>query len=163
MRDFAMTKTKALLFLTCVVLAGCPSAKKDEQKNTNAGEYQEYKGDGFAVNCPNDIMIEKKKVIDFEIYSFTYRGKVILSAYAGNQPSFDNGEGKGGFFGRSKGQINGFPFKSIRSKKDGISKHEVLIDFGHTWPQYLHYWYSSGLPDDEKMIAESIIHSTKKL
>ncbi len=162
-----MTKVKALLFLACLFLVGCPSAKegskKGKQTAPNTGEYKEYKGNGFAVACPNDITIEKKKIIDFDIYSFTYRGKVILSAYTGNQPSFDKREGKGGFFGRSKGQINGFPFKSIISKKDGVSKREVLIDFGHTFPQYLHYWYSLALAEDEKRIAEGIIQSTKRL
>jgi hypothetical protein len=168
MRDFAMTKTKVLLLLTCILLVGCPSVKEGTKKSKhtdpNISEYKEYKGGSFAIACPNDITIEKKTPVeDFDIYTFLYRGKVILSAYTGNQPSFDKGEGKGSFFSRRKGQINGLAFKSIRSRKDGISEHEVLIDFGNVFPQYIHYWYSLAMTEDEKAIAEGIIHSTKRL
>jgi hypothetical protein len=123
-----------------------------------------YQGDGFTLQLPNDVRPAKRTPVeDFDLYTFTKKGKVILRMYVGNQPDtkseefLEKGRGK-------KGQEKGYAIRSITKKTIGGSvSREVLFDLSFRqegWPRYFHFWYADASAS-AAITADEIIASVE--
>lgn len=121
-----------------------------------------YQGEGFLLQYPGDIKIEKNSPVeDFYTCTFKLGDKVILSGYIGNQPSLSLKNRQG--IEIKRGYINNLAYESyIAHTSDNTKNKEILIKLSDKeWPMYIHLWYSE-LTSKYTRIAEKIISSIKK-
>ena len=142
-----------ILTVVLVFLVGCQKSQVTMKT---------YTGEGFLVRIPESVDVSKTTPVqDFNVYEFRQQGKVILYAYAGNQPDFPSERLKG--CRETAGAFKGFPQRVVEKKSgaDAISK-DVLMDFSRKteWPQFVHFWYVEN-PARMATLADEIIASTE--
>jgi hypothetical protein len=108
--------------------------------------------------------VTKTRPIDFDIYDFNYQGKIILSAYAGNAPSFPFPTSDFVGIKEQRSRLDGLPARSFAKRTvGGLVSREVLIDLSsrqNVWPQFVHLWYFDLQEQDAKLADEMIITTT---
>jgi len=142
-------KRYCLLLLVVLAMTSC-------QKSFHA--------EGFSLLLPNSVVSTKQSPVeDFSLYGFNIRSHLILSAYAGNQPSFPPDQTNGLSGGvETVNTINGCPSRRIVIARDkGLSESHILVHLRTKgWPEYVHFWYTNATPD-QTSFAEAIISSVK--
>jgi hypothetical protein len=123
-----------------------------------------YRGSAFSVVLGPDIVVKKRTPVpDFELYSFQRRGgATILSAYAGNHPTF--GAYAPELATRKAIKIGGLTGTEISwTDPDGRLCAEVLLNLTGqpAWPGKLHFWYIN-LSKTDQQLAQAIVMSTKQ-
>jgi hypothetical protein len=141
------------------------SCAEDSERDMSRNSLKVFSGPGFSVEYPKRVKVKvySPEPSDFFTFQFIDNGKILLRAYAGNNPGlFDNaGEEKPD----KEEKINGLTYKYYSIEDvNGIPKKQVLVNLPltqkHDWPEYLHFWYFGLSPEDQRT-ADAIILSVK--
>lgn len=159
-----------LLLLGVLVLSGCRGDHHAEESarvlpnSATIADGQAFHAEGFSLVLPDSVVTDKQSPVeDFDIYRFKMGDDLILSAYAGNQPSFppDQAKGKPGTT-ESASTIHGCRSQKIVFAGDtGQIESHILVQLRKQgWPEFVHFWYPSTTPG-QTSLAEKIVSSVK--
>ena len=143
----SISRLSLFVAFLCALSASC-----DFKGNAPSG-FQPFYGKGFVLYVDPNIQVSKECIIDFKLLKFSYKDKVIMSAYVGNQPDVKKTFSE---FNPNETSINGLP--RIYFKSEG--REEWLVDLGKYdfFPNYIHFSYDL----KNKELAKKIIHSIRE-
>lgn len=105
------------------------------------------------LTLPEGVTGETHQVIDFQLTMFHYQGEHILTAYAGNFPSFPSEEC--GTSASAPLALGSFVAFEARCAKGAELYREVGVELESDWPGVVHFMQ----PDRRRELGDAIIDS----